>query len=234
MGFGALANEVLRGLCASYVVGSVAAGDAQPGASDLDLVFITDAEQPESELLAAGERLADAAGECPLRGVEAVLYARDTVAAPRHPLAYLLNVNAGQSMARRVATSGDPAFWFLLDVDAAADTALPLWPPAPACVIGKPPVDEVRTALTEALRWHLAQQAASPDAVLNACRAWYWTAHREWVSKSAAGRWAAAAGGGEVVEAALQARTAGVDETVLEASAATALQERVLQIVSRA
>ena len=230
--FCALADAVLGGLCGAYVVGSVASGDARPGVSDLDLLFVAETKRAPSALLAAGDQLATAALACPLRGVEAVLYTRDAVAAPRHPLDYLLNVNAGRSIPKRVATGGDPPFWFLLDLAAAADTALPLRPPAPRCVLGKPPVAEVRIALAEALRWHLAEQAASPDAVLNACRAWYWTEHGAWISKSAAGRWAADGGGGAVVAAALHARAAGTDDAPLDPAAASKLQERVLQIVS--
>jgi hypothetical protein len=222
-----------RSLVAAHVVGSVANGDVRGQASDLDLLLVVGRCLDPDLLRRAGERLADLAGDCPMRGLEAVAYRRDVLAHPRYPLPYELNCNGGRAIPRHVATAGDPGFWFLLDVAAA-----PRARPHPLRRTGpgpRRPGPRRRGAarLRDSLRWHRTAGGTGPDAVLNACRAWHWLDHGEWLSKTAAGEWTCRrTGTPAVVRAAVAARRAGNDAD-LDARAVTRFAEEVLGRVER-
>jgi hypothetical protein len=200
-------------LAGAWVVGSVAAGDVRGAASDLDLLLAVDDPLPTAGALGAvGSALADLAErDCPLRGVEAVLYPAVWLAAPRAPAPYLLNVNAGPRMDRRVAYAGDPAFWFVLDVAAAPQQSVPLLGPPAHHVIGAVPRADVLAAVDAALAWHEGHAGPTPDTVLGACRSLHWLRTGRWVSKTAAGRWLMERHDAPVVRAALASRAAGQD-----------------------
>jgi predicted nucleotidyltransferase len=201
-------GETLRG---AALVGSLASGDADARTSDLDLLLVVVGRHDERELRAFGERLADLADAGPLRGLEAVVYRAAVLAAPTYPLPYELNVNGGQ-LPRVVETAGSEPFWFLLDVAAAREHALPLAGPPAAALIAPVPDHLVLAALRDSVRWHDRHGGSSPDAVLNACRTWHWLERRAWVSKTAAGEWAVEQRRAPaVVRRALTARRSGSD-----------------------
>ena len=202
------------GLVAAYVVGSIASGDVAGTASDVDLLLVTDRKLPEVRRLEAGELLADLADGSPLRGLEAVLYRTDVLSSPRHPLHYELNVNGGRHVERRVTTGGDPAFWFLLDVDAARQHAIAYLGPPAHEVIAPIPDADVKQALRESLLWHRAHAGASADAALNACRTLHWLRTGIWLSKTAAGETYLADREDAAVRTALQLRGSGSDGEV--------------------
>lgn len=202
------------GLVAAYLVGSAATGDLAGAASDIDLLLVTDQRLAEPQLLAAGHELADFAMTAPLRGVEAVLYRADVLAHPRHPLAYELNVNAGEDMERSITTSGDEPFWFLLDVAAARQNASTILGPPADEVIGEVPDDDVKAALLDSLRWQRQHGKPDADAVLNLCRGLHWIRTGEWVSKTAAGDAYLATHPNPAVSEALGFRHSGRDGTI--------------------
>lgn len=208
----AVADELLEGtLAGAAIVGSIASGDVREDASDLDVLLVADRLDRET-LRRAGERLADLAADCPLRGLEAVVYDRAALARPRFLLPYLLNVNGGRAIARLVSTEGDPAFWFLLDVAAAREPALVVTGPPPRDLIGPVPREDVLRALRASLDWHERSGGRGPDAVLNACRARCWIREDRWRSKTAAGEWVQRhLAATPVVAAALASRRAGSD-----------------------
>ena len=203
-----LRSDLGEGLVGVYVVGSIAAGEAVASTSDVDLLVVVD-DDVRADWQSLGERLADLAAGCPLRGLEAVVYRHAVLRRPSHPLDYVLNVNAGPRMDRHIAAAGDPAFWFLLDVAAARHNAVALTGPDPAAVIGPAPPTAVCAALVASLSWHAQAGAATASAVLNACRSWHWAATGRWAGKTAAGRWALSQGAPPVVADALEARLAG-------------------------
>ena len=202
------------GVVAAYVIGSAATDDLAGMASDIDLLLVTEQRLAEPQLLAAGNELADFAVGAPLRGVEAVLYRGEVLAHPRHPLTYELNVNAGEEMERSVTTSGDEAFWFLLDVAAARENARAILGPPADEVIGHVSNDDVRTALLDSLRWQRQHGKPDADAVLNICRGLLWTRTGDWLSKTAAGEAYLAACASLAVSAALVLRRSGRDGTI--------------------
>lgn len=230
-----LDGEMGDALTGVYIVGSVAAGAAVPDVSDLDVLVVVD-DEVQANWTLLGERLADfAQHHCPLRGIEAVVYRAATLLVPAHPLPYVLNVNAGRRMARRVTTSGDPAFWFLLDVAAARSCAVPLSGPAVHTLVGQVPRRDICRAVLESLAWHREHDEAGASAVLNACRSWHWLDTGEWAAKTAAGAWALTCGAPPIVGEALRVRrgeagdglsSAAVDEflTMVEQRAARACE----------
>jgi hypothetical protein len=65
------------------------------------------------------------------------------------------------------------------------------------------------------MAWHAANDAASPNRVLNACRAWAWLEERRWPSKTEAAAWAIAAGGdASLIELALARRRGDASESL--------------------
>lgn len=199
-------------LVAVYVIGSLATGDAHPAVSDLDLIVVVDSVIVDDTLVRIGEQLAEAAAEVPMRGLEAVVYRADVLAAPSYPLTIELNVNAGAELERVVATRTDEPFWFLLDVAAARDAALVLHGPPPREVIGDVHRDNVVAALRDSVRWHRRDPRSGPDTVLNLARTWRWLEEGDWASKTQAGRWALDhTREPDVVAAALASRMAGSD-----------------------
>lgn len=223
-----------RPLVAAAVVGSVANGDVAGEASDLDLLLVVERAPDAATLRGAGERLADLAADCPLRGLELVVYRRDVLARPRHPLPYLLNVNGGRAITRLVATGGDPSFWFLLDVAAAREHALALTGPPLRDLIAPVPRPAVLRALRESLDWHDRHGGHGPDPVLNACRALHWLERGTWPSKTAAGEWVAQQPGAPAIVAAALARRATGSDADLDAPAVGSFLDPVRRAVEAA
>jgi hypothetical protein len=193
-----------------YLVGSLAMDDARPGQSDLDVLAILDGPLDDRRRWGLAARVVPVGLACPWAGIEYVAYATDAVRVPGYPLRYELNVNAGPRRGLLVSAGGDPAHWFLLDVAMAREHALPLVGPPARDLIGAADRSLVLAALRDALAWHRGRDAASPNAVLNACRTWHYLETGAWASKTAAGAWALAlADDRDVVAAALGARAAG-------------------------
>ncbi len=174
-------------LVAAWVVGSSALGDFDAARSDVDVQAVV-AERLEPEALRA---LATAlsAVECPVRGLEFVLYAREDLADPEGP-AFSLNLNTGPGMDHHEGYHPDaePRFWFTLDVSIAREHAVPLAGPHPREVLPELPRALVLARLRDSLAWWA--DFGGPQAVLAACRALAWTQTGRWLSKGEAARWA--------------------------------------------
>lgn len=181
-------------LLAMALVGSLATGDAHPATSDIDVLVVVDQAPDCARRDGLADEIVTLGLQCPWAGVEYVVYQADAVRAPTYPLRYTLNVNAGPRRDAHVSVGGDPAHWFLLDVAMACQLAIPLRGPRPSALIAEPPAVDVLQAIHDALAWHGAHSASSPDAVLNACRSWRWIETHRWTSKGEAARWALARG----------------------------------------
>ncbi len=184
------AAELGDDLVALYVVGSVATGDARPASSDVDVLAVARGHIDTPRRSRLADAIVDAGLGCPWAGVEYVVYEARAVAAPRYPLAYELNVNAGPRRELVVRREGDPPHWFLLDVAMARQHAIVLHGRAAVSVLGEPARRDVARAISDSLGWHSAAGHCSPDAVLNACRSWHYLLTSRWLSKTAAGMWA--------------------------------------------
>lgn len=95
-------------------------------------------------------------------------------------------------MPTRVAfdPKSEPSHWFVLDVAMARERAIPLLGPPPSQLLAPIPQHQIRQALEASLDWHATHQPSTPNAVLNACRAWHYTQTGHWSSKSTAATWA--------------------------------------------
>jgi Aminoglycoside adenylyltransferase, C-terminal domain len=155
-------------------------------------------ERPtRAELEALAAALSHPALECPVRGLEFVLYAQEDLHDPRGP-AFSLNLNTGPGMAQHAGYEPDaePRFWFILDVAIGREHARSLTGAAPAELLPELPRALIVSGLRDALAWWQASDPAG--ATVSACRAWAWLEEGRWLSKREATAWAAQRGGDAV------------------------------------
>jgi hypothetical protein len=99
--------------------------------------------------------------------------------------------------------------WYPIDRSILAARGVALTGPPAAEVFAPIPRRLLLPVLEQSVRWHLAGDPGSDDAVLNACRAWRYAAEGVWSSKESAGLWALERRPTPVVAAALRARKDG-------------------------
>lgn len=178
-------------LVGAWLIGSAELGDFDPLRSDIDVQAVCATRLARTQLERLAATLSHEALPCPARGLEFVLYGRDSLIDPQGP-AFQLNLNTGPRMEHHAGydPGSEPRFWFLLDVAIARQRARPLAGPAPQSILPALPRELVLAAHQESLRWHRAHEGA--EAVLAACRAWAWALDGRWRSKRDAATWAAA------------------------------------------
>jgi hypothetical protein len=155
-----------------------------------------DVQAVASEPLARGELESLAAAlshptlECPVRGLEFVLYSREGLRDPLGP-AFLLNLNTGPRMDQHAGYDprAEPRFWFILDVAIAREHARPLMGEPPGELLPALPRELIVSAMRDALAWWRAHDPAG--AFVSACRSWAWLENGRWLSKREAVAWAA-------------------------------------------
>jgi hypothetical protein len=177
-------------LVSAWVVGSAALGDFDPARSDIDVQAVSSERPTRAELEALVAALSHPALECPVRGLEFVLYAQEDLHTPRGP-AFSLNLNTGPGMKQHAGYDPDaePRFWFVLDVAIARQDARPLAGAPPRELLPQLPRELVLSGLRDALVWWQAHDAAG--AIASACRTWAWLEEGRWLSKGEARAWAA-------------------------------------------
>ena len=184
-------------LVSAWVVGSGALGDFDPARSDIDVQAVSSEPLARGELEALAAALSHPSLECPVRGLEFVLYAQEDLRDPRGP-AFSLNLNTGPGMAQHAGYDPDaePRFWFILDVAIARQDARLLAGAPPRELLPELPRALIVSGLHDALAWWQANDPAG--ATVSAWRAWAWLEEGCWLSKSAASAWAAERGGDAV------------------------------------
>jgi Domain of unknown function (DUF4111) len=192
--------------------GSAALGAYEPGRSDLDVIAVCarPLARPAARDLAGA--LSHRALPCPARRLELVVMTRASAAGDAEADAFELNLNTGADGPDHVGLdpAGEAAHWFVVDRSLARARGRTLFGPPPREVLAPVPRGEVLAALGDSLDWHEAHEPASPDSVLNACRAWRWTRTGRWTSKRAAAKWARGRiSDPAAIDGALAARAAG-------------------------
>jgi hypothetical protein len=208
-----------------YLIGSLAFDDFQPPTSDVDILVVTNAMTPRPTLQALADDIARI--PIPVRGLEYVVYPRPAVEHVAAEPGWQLNLNLGPRLAvPHVGFDPDaePSYWVALDLAVAREHGVALIGPDPRHLIGKVPDDLVAAALQQALEWHEEADAAGPNHVLNATRAWRWAETRDLTSKTASAEWAYSRTGDPVVHEALRIRATG--EGSLDPAAADAFTSR--------
>ena len=203
-------RRILGGrLVGAWLANSGARDDYLPGRSDLDVELAVDDALDESIARRLAAALRHTSLPCPAPWLELVVYRREALAAPGARPDWELNLNTGSAIADHVGVdpTAEPAHWFLLDLSMARERSVTLLGPPLSELLAPIPDGLVIEALRASMAWHAANDAASPNRVLNACRAWAWLEERRWRSKTEAAAWAIAAGGGApLIELALARR----------------------------
>lgn len=210
-----------------YAGGSWALGDYHPGRSDLDVAVVVAGALTgaAADRIVAG--MSHDALPCPARGLELVVYTSAAAASGATDPAFELNFNTGAAIETRI--DRDPevedAQWFAIDRAILAQGGIALRGPPPADLFNPPPREGLLELLAASIRWQ-EERAATPDAVLNACRALRYARTGQWTSKSVAGEWALdALGATEIVGAALASRRGDRDADLDQLAARSFLQD---------
>lgn len=209
---GALQQRLGDRLVGVYLFGSAGAGHYEPGISDLDVQAVVESSLDLPDRLALASALSHAELPCPARRLEFVCYARAAVqAAHRHP-SFELNLNTGAGGLHHVCTdpSQEASHWFLLDMALGRERGQVLYGAPLQQTFATVPRAWVLAAMADSLAWHSQHEPASPNAVLNACRAWRYAVTGRLGAKAEAVEWARSQPADHpVVEAAWQCRHGG-------------------------
>lgn len=201
-----LLKDELQG---AYAIGSLALGGFVPGRSDIDVVAVARDEVSLESRQAIADALTHPALECPSRGLEFVLYARDRVATPSPDAAFSINLNTGPGMdfSLSMDPGSEPAHWFVVDRSIARSDGVRLAGPAAGEMFAEIPRPWVLTALRDSLSWHRSNEGTGPNIVLNSLRAWRFAREGVWSSKDEVAGWGRAQGvDARLVEAAVALR----------------------------
>lgn len=179
-------------LVGTYVHGSVTLGGFDVRRSDVDVLVVVDGPVSAAQQVAAAEALSEQHLPCPARGLELSIV---TLHAARHPTArpaFELHVTTAADDAKVVdghGHDGDPDLVLHFAVCRAAGRLIGAGQP-PQAAFAPVPDGLVRTQLIAELAWSAAA-APGEYSVLNACRAWRFSAAGELTSKVDGGLWAA-------------------------------------------
>lgn len=229
---GVLGDELLG----AYLIGSGSLGGYEAGPSDIDIIAICARPVERSTKEALARELDHRALPCPARGLEFVLYPKDTVARPSPNPRFELNLNTGPGMGHRftVRPEDESPHWFVIDLDIARQHGVRLAGPPANELLAPQDTRWVLDAIRTSLAWHSREEPASANNVLNACRAWRYAEEGVWCTKKAAAEWARERlEEPSLIDAALATRR-GQPGPALTPEAVRALVQRVLGVVERA
>ena len=178
---------------AIYLFGSASYGAYEPGTSDLDVAIVITTSLPTSTYQLLASKVNHAAIPCPAMKLELVIYTADTTQNLTRVPRFEMNLNTGVGVADHVSFNpeAEADHWFLLDLAVGRELGVALVGPAPRYAMGEVKKEWITDALGKSLRWWGDNEGAntSPDAVLNACRAWRWAETGVWGSKKQGAEW---------------------------------------------
>jgi hypothetical protein len=178
-------------VCGSHLVsvvaiGSVALGDYRHGRSDTDVTVVVDASLPEGALPDLAAALAHPALPCPAAGLELVVYDEDFAARPSGEAGYLLDLNTGPMLPRKVSLdpARSPAFWYVIDRSVAHRAGRVLYGRPAREVIAEPDRVSVLAAVRASVREHSTGEGHLADnRILNGCRSAQFCRTGRWQAK---------------------------------------------------
>lgn len=187
-------QEILgASLVGVYAGGSWALGGYEPPDSDLDVAVVI--REPLSD--DGADRLVAAfrheAFPCPARGLELVVYTRESAASATTDPGFELNLNTGARLTSRADREPQPGerHWFAVDRSVLAAHGIALLGPPAAEVFAPIAADDLRPVLVDVLRWYEREAPESDDAILNAGRSLRFVHEGVWLPKPALRAWAA-------------------------------------------
>lgn len=179
-------------LVAVYLHGSAVLGGFRWDRSDLDLLVLTGRPLTDAQTLALPAVLASVA--YPSNGLELSVLTAAEAARPTFPEPrFQLHVGT-EGWDRRMtvadgrARGGDRDL--VLHVAVCRETGLAVVGPPPTTTLAVVPVEEIRAAAIDEIRWALEHDPPPEYVILTAARAWRYVETGQIVSKTEAGQWA--------------------------------------------
>ena len=184
--------DELNGMLHSVMLfGSAAYGAYVPGLSDVDVQAVIVRPLGPEDYRHLAEKISDKTIPCPARKLEFVLYTKENAAHRSRSPHHEMNFNTGKGMEDYLSLSStEDRHWFLLDIASGIDLGVALYGPEPKEVFAQPRLDLVFECLLESVAWHVANEASSPNCVLNACRGLRFAETGHWGSKAEGAAWA--------------------------------------------
>jgi hypothetical protein len=176
-----------------YAGGSWALGGYEPPDSDLDVAVVS--REPLSD--GAADRLVAAlrheAFPCPARGLELVVYTRESAASGTTDPGFELNLNTGARLTFRADREPQPGerHWFAVDRSVLSQHGIALFGPPASEVFAPIAPTHLKPVLADVLRWYEREAPESEDAVLNAGRSLRFARDGVWLPKPVLRAWAA-------------------------------------------
>ncbi len=164
-------------------------GDFVPASSDLDVLIVVDDDVDDAVLERITAVLASDR-QMVASGLEASVVARSAAASPATPWPFLVHVTTAPEDRKVVSgrtQSGDPDL--ILHYAVARERGWSAAGPLPVELFGSLATGTVLAQIVDELRW-AASNASASYAVLNACRALWFSLEGRICSKSQGGEWA--------------------------------------------
>ena len=187
-------QEILDGsLVGVYAGGSWALGGYEPPSSDLDVAVVVEEPLSDGVLDQMVASLRHEAFPCPARGLELVVYTRESAAGATTEPGFELNLNTGAALTFRADREPQPGeqHWFPIDRSVLAQHGIALFGPPTAAVFAPVASEDLRPVLADVLRWYQREAPESEDAGLNAGRSLRFMRDGVWLPKPALRAWAA-------------------------------------------
>lgn len=201
-------------LAAAWAVGSLVMGDFDVRRSDVDVLVVSRRSLTDREKAALGRLLRHSSLRCPAHGLDLVVYRASEIADLRREPHYEFSISSGIDWDDEI-TLGGPYPGGLIDLAAAYESGVSILGGSPRHMMGRCPDAWIAEELRRGIEWHKTHvhdpfhDPSGANAVLNACRALYFVAHRTFVSKSAGAGWILATRSAPVVAEALARRREG-------------------------
>lgn len=176
-----------------YAGGSWALGGYEPPSSDLDVAVVVAEPLSDEVTDRMVASLRHEAFPCPARGLELVVYTRESAAKATTEPSFELNLNTGAGLTFRADREPQPGerHWFAIDRNVLAQHGISLFGPPAMDVFAPVAPGDLRPVLADVLRWYQREAPESEDAVLNAGRSLRFMRDGVWLPKPALRDWAA-------------------------------------------
>lgn len=176
-----------------YVGGSWALGGYEPPGSDLDVAAVVEGPLSDGAAERTVTSLRHEGFPCPARGLELVVYTRESASSVTTEPGFELNLNTGAGLTFRADREPQPGegHWFAIDRSVLAGHGVALFGPPANDVFAPVAPEDLRPVLADVLRWYQREAPETEDAVLNAGRSVRILRDGTWLPKPALRAWAA-------------------------------------------